>query len=378
MGKKVLVTGGAGFIGRHLCSDLVRRGYSVTIVDSLINQVHGPNPDVSFLDGFRFHRCSVGDINEYGDALLDCHVLVHLAAQTGTGQSMYKISDYFSTNVQETSKLVEFLSTNSHCLEKVIVASSRAIYGEGAYHCNSHGVVYPFERRSSDALSGDFSVKCPVCDCEVAPIPTNERCPAQPSSYYGVTKHVQEQLILLLGRTLNIDAYALRFQNVIGPFQSLSNPYTGILAVFANLARQGKEINVFEDGEESRDFVYVADAVKAVVNSIENPSHFNGVLNVGSGSSTTVLQVANIINDYFGRKSKIVISGEYRIGDIRHNLADLSNVRKILNFTPDVPFGSAVFEFLQWAEKQELERDANYAKSVNELKENGLLVGRRI
>lgn len=377
MSKNVLITGGAGFIGRHLCEVLLRVGHIVTVVDNLTPQVHGAVPDVAHLDAVHFHHCNAGHVDAYDSAILDAEVIIHLAAQTGTGQSMYKIADYFDCNVLDTSLLVEFVSKNCKNIQKVIVASSRAIYGEGAYLCASHGTVYPRERDLNLVSDGDFSVRCPICSSRVEVIPTSEECPSQPTSYYGLTKQVQEQLILMLAKNIGVDGYALRFQNVIGEFQSLRNPYTGILAVFSNLARDGKDIDVFEDGLESRDFVHVSDVVRSITAAIDSPARFQGSLNVGSGVSTSVLEVANAINTYFGNRSSVRVTGQFRVGDIRHNIADLAKIKEVLGFQPEVDFHGGLLRFLNWASAQDDRGGESYVKSIKELEEFKLLVGNR-
>lgn len=377
MSKNILITGGAGFIGRHLCDALLRDGHSVTVVDNLTRQVHGDTPEIGYLGAVRFHRCDVGNIDGFASAILDAEIIIHLAAQTGTGQSMYKIADYFDCNVRDTSLLVEFMAQHCQKLEKVIVASSRAIYGEGAYLCASHGKVYPRERDLNLVSGGDFSVRCPVCASNVELLATDEECPSQPTSYYGLTKQIQEQLVLMLAKNIGIDGYAFRFQNVIGEFQSLRNPYTGILAVFSNLARYGKAIDVFEDGNESRDFVHVSDVVRSIVAAIYNPSHFIGPLNVGSGVPTSVLEVAGAINSYYGNRSSIKVTGQFRVGDIRHNIADLKKINDVLGFQPKVDFREGLTRFLNWASSQDDLDGEAYAQSIRELEEFKLLVGQR-
>lgn len=377
MSKNILITGGAGFIGRHLCDALLRDGYSVTVVDNLTPQVHGDAPEIGYLGDVQFHHCDVANIDGYAKAILDAEIIIHLAAQTGTGQSMYKIADYFDCNVLGTSLLVEFVAQHCQKVQKFIVASSRAIYGEGAYLCATHGKVYPRERDSTVVSGGDFSVRCPICASDVELLPTDEECPSHPTSYYGLTKQIQEQLILMLAKNIGIDGYAFRFQNVIGEFQSLRNPYTGILAVFSNLARDGKTIDVFEDGNESRDFVHVSDVVRSIMAAVHNPSRFIGPLNVGSGISKSVLEVAHAINSYFGSKSLIRVTGQFRVGDIRHNIADLNKINDVLGFQPEVDFEEGLSRFLNWASSQDDLGGQAYAKSIKELKDFKILVAQK-
>jgi len=374
----VLITGGAGFIGTRLARALLLRGDSVTLLDNFSPQIHGSNtklPD-DLESAVRLIRGDVRDENIWASALRGQQVIVNLAAETGTGQSMYEVAKYEQVNLAGTSLLYDRLAKQpGHGIERIVVASSRAIYGEGAYTCPSHGLVFPQPRSSAEKKAGRFDPVCPACAAVCASVATPETAPFQPSSFYGLTKQVQEQMTLLFGQVLGIPSIALRYQNVYGPGQSLKNPYTGILAIFSNLARAGADINIFEDGEESRDFVYIDDVVRATVAAIHNPDTESFAVNVGSNERTTVMQVAQAINSYFGGKSKIHISGAFREGDIRHGVADLTRARALLAYQPSVPFQQGLNDFLAWAEESEPELDG-YQRSLSELESRGLLHGR--
>jgi dTDP-L-rhamnose 4-epimerase len=372
--KRILVTGGAGFIGTHLCRALFDRDWEVTAFDSLSPQIHGLEPRPDLPRGVQFVKGSVCDHWEFSRALEGQDVVVHLAAETGTGQSMYELTRYQSVNVGGVAVLMHEISQQkTKTITKVVVASSRAVYGEGAYRCSVDGIVYPRARRSVDMASGSFECRCPVCNRFCEPVPTEETCPFGPNSFYGVTKQAQEQTVLMVAESLGISAYALRYQNVYGPGQSLLNPYTGILAVFTNLARAEKPISVFEDGQESRDFVFVDDAVQATLMCIERPVNAVDRFNVGSGERVTVERVAREIVAYFGNKSPITISGQFRSGDIRHNFADLSYVERTLGYRPMWRFNDGLAKFLAWAEQHEL-ADNGFSQSLDELKSRGLLM----
>jgi len=257
-----------------------------------------------------------------------------------------------------------------------VVASSRSIYGEGAYLCASHGVVYPKPRTSVEKKAALFDPICPVCSEHCESVPTPESAPLQPSSYYGLTKQVQEKTVLLFGDTLGIPSMALRYQNVYGPGQSLKNPYTGILAIFSNLARTGRQLQIFEDGLESRDFVYVDDVVRATACCVLENFQGSHCVNIGSGARTSVLEVANGINDFYGGHSKVGVTGEFRDGDIRHGLADLSLAQSLLQYVPKWNFSLGLRKFLEWAGESQPVVGA-YEQSLAEMKEKGLLHGHR-
>jgi dTDP-L-rhamnose 4-epimerase len=317
----------------------------------------------------------VRDAGAVKKALEGISAVVHLAAETGTGQSMYEIERYFDVNVQGTAVLLAALTDKEsrQSIEKVVVASSRAIYGEGAYACDVHGKVFPEQRSRKLLESGRYDPVCPVCADPAKSIPTAETTPLQPLSVYGLTKQVQEQAILLHARTMEISAFALRYQNVFGPGQSLKNPYTGILAVFSTLARAERPIEVYEDGIESRDFVFVNDVVEGTVRALGHPERYVGSLNIGSGVATSVHEVATRVNGYFGGKSQIRVTGAYRFGDIRHNRADTSLTRSVLGFEPKTSFSTGLNAFLDWAKSEETGQQGAYENSVAELAARGLM-----
>lgn len=376
--NKVLITGGAGFIGQRLAHALLQQGCEVRLLDNFSPQIHASDSLPADLAGeVELVKADVRDRVALRHALIGVDSIVHLAAETGTGQSMYEIDRYFSINVQGTATLLDMLQ-GEECgarLRNIVVASSRAVYGEGAYRCASHGLVFPEQRQRQYMADGLFEPLCPNCGHPATLLPTPESAPFMPMSMYGLTKQVQEQAVLLFARMRGINAFGLRYQNVYGPGQSLKNPYTGILAVFSNLARQDQAIEIYEDGMESRDFVYIDDVVEATVRSLNYPGSFVGALNVGSGEATTVLQVAEAIRDFFASRSPVSVTGAFRIGDIRHNIADVSQLRQVLGFVPKVPFRQGLANFLEWAATQAPEDKAAYLRSVNELAAKGLMGG---
>jgi dTDP-L-rhamnose 4-epimerase len=371
---KILITGGAGFIGSHLCKRLVNEGFAVSVLDIFSEQIHGTNNELNSnlpLDSINLIKGDIRDKSIIAKAISDVEVIVHLAAETGTGQSMYEIEKYETTNVLGTLNIIEYLLQNNTSVKKIIVASSRAIYGEGAYLCEVHDIVYPKNRLPSDLLSHQFDPRCPFCNKFLQPCPTSELTPFNPLSYYALTKQMQEQMIIMYAKILGISGVALRYQNVYGPGQSLRNPYTGIMAIFSTLARKSQNIKIFEDGKESRDFVYIDDVVDATLLCIAND--FNGVdsFNIGSGKSTTVREVADQINKFFKSDSLVENTGEYRVGDIRHNYADLQKAKDVLGYIPKWKFEDGLRSFLEWASTQPI-HEINFDLSLKEMADKGL------
>ena len=371
--KNILITGGAGFIGSNLALKLIEKGYKVTVLDNLSPQIHTSNSPLynSIKDKVRFIKGTVLSYDDWKNALEEIDVVVHLAAETGTGQSMYEIEKYTDVNIKSTSIFLDILANEKHSVKKMIVASSRAIYGEGKYECSSCGIVYPNERKDEDMSKGDFTVKCPTCNANAKLLATDEDSKIHPSSIYGITKQVQEQMFMVMGKTLNIPALAFRYQNVYGAGQSLSNPYTGILSIFSTRIKNGNDINIFEDGKESRDFVYIDDVVDATILGIEKDEANYEVFNVGLGLAIDVNKVASTLVKEYKSNSKISISGNYRLGDIKDNYADLTKIQTKLGFEPKVSFEDGIKRFTKWVNAQEVVED-QYEKSINEMKEKGL------
>ena len=375
MKQRVLITGGAGFIGTQLARALVRARHSVTVLDNFSPQIHGGNTllPADLESAVELVRGDVRDESVWCATLPGHQVVVHLAGETGTGQSMYEVKKYEQVNLAGTALLYDILARNPrHGIERIVVASSRAIYGEGAYKCANHGLVYPRPRSIADKKEGRFDPVCPLCGAECVSVPTPESAPLQPSSFYGLTKQVQEQMTLLFGDALGISSFALRYQNVYGPGQSLKNPYTGILAIFSNLARAGADINVFEDGEESRDFVYIDDVVAATVACVHSSRTGSYAVNVGSRERVTVMEVAQAVNRFFGGRSRVRVNGAFRDGDIRHGMADLSSATSLLGYEPKTRFDAGLKAFLTWAEESKLEL-CGLQHSLDEMKQRGLL-----
>ena len=374
--SRVLVTGGAGFIGSNLSNKLLEKGYTVTVLDNLSPQIHSENykgsPLYKSIAGkVNFIRGDVRNKSDWEKALVNQDFIIHLAAETGTGQSMYEIEKYTSVNVTGTAIMLDTLQNGQHEIKKIVVASSRAIYGEGKYFCTEHGDVYPGQRTEESMSQGDFNIKCPYCHNNVSELPTSEDSAINSLSIYALTKHMQERMCLMIGRAINIPVVALRYQNVYGPGQSLMNPYTGILSIFSTRIKNGNDINIFEDGKESRDFVYIDDVVAATILALEKDEANYGSFNVGSGKQTDVLYVAETLKEKYQSDVNINISGNYRVGDIRHNYADLMKIAKLLGFAPKYEFDAGITKFVAWVNRQDINED-NYEKSIVELKSKGL------
>lgn len=377
--EKILITGGAGFIGSNLALALLKRGHQVTVLDNLSEQIHGKNPEktsplyLSIKDKVLFIKGTVACRETLQKAIADNTVIVHLAAETGTGQSMYEIQHYTDVNIGGTALLLDILTNEKHSVKKVVVASSRAIYGEGKYYNKTKNTfVYPLQRTDDDMQRGDFEVKDPQNHSDVLElVATTEDAIIHPTSVYGITKQVQEQLVMTVCPTIGIAGVAFRYQNVYGPGQSLKNPYTGILSIFSTQIKNGNGINIFEDGKETRDFVFISDVVEATVLGIEKETANNQVFNVGTGVATDVITVATELSNNYGIQVPITISGNYRLGDIRHNYADITKARQLLGFEPKISFKEGLKQFTDWVNTQEVEED-KYQQSIDEMKAKGL------
>jgi len=374
---RILITGGGGFIGTSLALALKDTSkYDVTIVDNYSPQIHGENYKNSELYNKVKDRINivVGDIRNRDlmeKLILDTDLIVHLAAETGTGQSMYDIFNYTDVNVNGTALILDIIANKARHIKKFIFASTRALYGEGKYLCDEHGTVYPEQRNTQEMEKGDFNVKCPVCNNNVKLVSTTEDTKLTPTSVYGITKQAQEQLIINVGEALDIPCVGLRYQNVYGPGQSLKNPYTGILSIFSTRIKNNKPINIFEDGNESRDFVFIDDVINATMLAIEKDDANNQLFNVGTGRAVSVIELVELLYKEYNEKPNYSVTGNFRIGDIAHNYADLSKIEKLLSFKPTVTFEEGIKHFVAWVNRQEVQDD-NFDESIEEMKKKGL------
>ena len=372
--KKILIIGGAGFIGSNITAKLFKNGYTVTIFDSFSPQIHGDKKNSQLYKSVKdIANVITGDVCNKKDWLniIKGHdAVIYLAAETGTAQSMYEITKYNQTNILGLSNFYENLITSKHSLKKIIIASSRSIYGEGKYYSEKYGFVYPSSRNKKDLLNQDFNVKCSISKLNLQAVATDEESKINPSSIYAISKYQQEQISFLMGKTLDIPTIALRYQNVYGPGQSLTNPYTGILSVLSTRILNNNDIDIYEDGNQSRDFVYIDDVVEATILALERDTE-NKIFNVGSGTPTTVYDVAKILKEVYNSNVNIKISNNFRIGDIRHNYADLTKISSELGFEPKIGFRDGINRFVKWVKTQKIASD-KYNESIQELKDKRL------
>lgn len=376
--KHVLITGGAGFIGSNVALKLLEKGVKVTVLDNLSPQIHGDNPDEtsplynSIKHKVNFIKGTVTSRDDWKKALQGVDVVLHLAAETGTGQSMYEIEKYVNVNIGGTAILLDILANETTDVVRVVVAESRAIYGEGRYWSDDlNAYVYPNERKDETMSKGDFEVKYDGCSTPLKLVATTEDSLIHPGSVYGITKQVQGQLVHLVCKSIGIESVSFRYQNVYGPGQSLSNPYTGILSIFSTRIKNGNEINIFEDGLETRDFVYIDDVVNATILGLTATGVSGHAFNVGTGTATDVLTVANTLKKYYGIDVPVTVSGNYRLGDIRHNFADITKARALLGFEPRWNFERGIEQFCRWVDAQPVQED-KYDSSIEEMKQKGL------
>jgi dTDP-L-rhamnose 4-epimerase len=376
---RVLITGGAGFIGRRLSIALTKNGYKVRILDPLTVQIHGAVPKaMDWLEGdaIEFIRGSVTQRQDIENAIKDVQHVVHLAAETGTGQSMYEVERYYGVNCQGTAMLFDVLANNSqHQVKRIVLASSRSVYGEGAFtchHCDQAQRITPEPRSPSALAKGQWEPECPACSQPLTAVPTRETDLIRPASMYASSKYAQEDIVRIGCQSLDIGYAILRLQNVYGEGQSLNNPYTGILSIFSTRIRRRLNLPIFEDGKESRDFVHVDDVAGAMMASIAAPEAPNCVLNVGSGAAISVLDIARKLSEVLGAEPNTVITGQYRVGDIRHNTADIQALRHVLGYHPKVSLEEGMQRFARWVLEQPLPED-KLGKALDELKARNLL-----
>jgi dTDP-L-rhamnose 4-epimerase len=370
MSRKVLITGGAGFVGSHLADALLRRGHSVRIYDNLAPQVHAAGMPSYLAREAEFIRGDMQDVEQLRQAVRNVDVIFHLAAAVGVGQSMYEIAHYIAANAQGTANLLQVLLDTKCNLEKLVVASSMSIYGEGKYVCVQCGTVAPPPRCTEQLKRKQWDPPCPVCRQVLTPAPTDESKPLQCTSIYALSKKDQEEMCLLFGRTYDLPVVAMRYFNIYGERQALSNPYTGVAAIFASRLLNRRAPIIFEDGRQMRDFVSVHDVVEANLLAMERPEAEGMTLNVGSGEPISIREVASALSRALEREMPAEITGRYRAGDIRHCYADVSAARRVLGYRPRVRFTEGITELVEWVRSQQAEDRA--AQAVEELNAYGL------
>lgn len=361
---KILVTGGAGFIGSHLVDALVDRGHSVRILDSLAEEVHGGRRPAHLNSDAEFIHGSVCDPETVARSLDGVDVVYHLAAELGLGRSMYQVRRFVTGNDLGTAVLLEELIRRREQVRKLIVASSMSLYGEGPYRCTSCDVVTFPELRDSSALqSKRWEFQCATCGAELEPLSTPESKPLNPTSVYAVGKQVQEQYSLIIGRAYNIPTVAFRYFNVYGPRQALSNPYTGACAIFSSRLLNDQPPLIYEDGLQTRDFVSVHDVVQANLLALDSDNADYQILNVGTGIATTVRKIAEVVADGLRKNIEPEITNRFREGDIRHCIADISRTSALLGYEPKVKLEDGLVELLEWVGNQDAD-DRVYAATA--------------
>ncbi|MEO8724921.1 MAG: NAD-dependent epimerase/dehydratase family protein, partial [Acidobacteriaceae bacterium] len=348
MAKNVLITGGAGFVGSHLADALLEAGHKVRVFDSLSPQVH-PHGMPEYLNrAVEFMRGDMRDHAAVERAVSGVDVIFHEAAAVGVGQSMYEIESYVASNTQGTAVLLQVLLDRKIPVEKLVVASSMSIYGEGSYRCGKCSEEAPELRKVEQLKAKHWEVVCSRCGSDLNPIPTREEKPLQAPSFYALTKKDQEEMCLLFGRTYGLAVVALRYFNIYGTRQALSNPYTGVAAIFASQLLNDRAPMIFEDGGQMRDFVSVHDVVQANLLAMEESGADGRAVNIGSGSPVTISDVAGALNRSLGKSLASDVKGQYRAGDIRHCFADISVAKKLLGYKPRYAFQEGVLELAQW------------------------------
>ena len=349
---RILVTGGAGFIGSHLVRELSARGEEVVVLDSLDPQVHEgaePHPPA----GVELIVGNVGDAVLVDRALRGVDCVIHLAAVVGVGQSMYDIERYVRENTLATATLLERLVAPADRPQRLVVASSMSIYGEGEYNCPQHGPVAPQQRSVAQLAARDWECRCPFCDDVAVPVGTREGKQLQPTSVYAVTKRDHEELALSVGGAYGVPTVALRFFNVYGPGQALSNPYTGVAAIFASRLLNGNPPLIFEDGNQTRDFIHVSDIVRGILAATERDEAVGRAINLGTGQATSVSKVAEVLSHELGVAVEPDLAGEFRAGDIRHCFADTNEARTKLGFEATTTFEAGMRQLARWLEGQQ-------------------------
>jgi dTDP-L-rhamnose 4-epimerase len=367
---KVLVTGGCGFVGSHLVDRLVADGHKVRVYDLLEPQVHGGKKPAYLNKEAEYIYADIRNREKLKQALKGMEFIFHEASQVGVGQSMYEIEKYVAHNSYGTAVLLDLLVNTKNKVQKIVVASSMSIYGEGAYRCASCGVVYPQLRKEEQLKKKKWEMQCPECAKVASHMPTSEEKPLLPTSIYATTKRCQEEMCLEVGTAYKIPAVALRYFNIYGARQSLNNPYTGVCAIFLSRIKNNRPPSIFEDGRQSRDFIHVSDIVEANLLALKDKKADYKFFNVGTGVPHSILEIAQKLTRLCGKKFAPEVLNRFRAGDIRHCYADISKIKSELGFTPKVSFSEGMSRLIEWSESQEAVDLTR--KAQGELKRKGL------
>jgi dTDP-L-rhamnose 4-epimerase len=381
---KILMIGGGGFIGSATAEALCRVGHDVIVADVFDPQIHGA--DIRRSPTFQrlgkeveIHVADARDPSAVEPLMRQAEAVYFFAAGTGTGQSMYQVRRYCDVNVMGAAVLAESLPAHRDRLKRVVLSSTRAVYGEGAYRCAAHGKVTPSGRTAERMRAGDWEPSCPICGAALQTLASTETDALLPTSIYGTTKLAQEQILFQSCQGFGIPFVAYRYQNVYGPGQSLRNPYTGILSIFCQLLAKREEVNVFEDGLPTRDFVHIEDIVHYNLRALELPLSESVTLNVGSGQGVTLINVVKALAEALGVEAGYRISGEFRAGDIRHACADLGALSARFGARDFIRFEDGVRDLVEWICGQGSDGLSGlaYRKSLEEMRQTGLLGGRQ-
>ena len=369
--RQVLITGGAGFVGSHTADALVSAGHEVRIFDNLTSQVHQGGVNSYIPKEAEFILGDVRNLAQMRKAVAGIDVIFHFAAAVGVGQSMYQIADYTATNNLGTANLLQAIVDTRSFPEKIVMASSMSIYGEGKYACHACGEVAPSARPLEQLKRKQWETLCPNCNATLIPVPTQEDKSLECTSVYALSKKDQEEMTLLFGRTYAIPVVALRYFNIYGPRQSLSNPYTGVAAIFASRMLNQKAPIIFEDGEQMRDFVSVHDVARANLLAMENPGADGKAVNIGSGNPVTICEVARALGRALGTHLPAEITGKYRAGDVRHCFADITAANHTLSYSPRTSLEQGMGELARWLKSQPAEDRVDLA--LEQLNVHGLV-----
>lgn len=369
--QNILVTGGAGFIGSFLVDELIKSGYKVRIFDNLEKQVHNGKKPSYLNKKAEFIKGDVRDRISLLKALKNIDVVFHLAAAVGVAQSNYEIKKYADTNIGGTANLIDILINEKNTVKKLITISSMTGFGEGNYKCTNCGIVRPPLRDEKQLKTKDWNIYCPNCGRIVKEVPTEDDAKEYPNSIYAITKKTQQEMALLFSSLYNFPTVVLRGFNVYGPRQSLSNPYTGVTAIFISRLKNSKEAICYEDGMQSRDFVSVHDVVRAFILAMESDQANGNVINIASGKPTPIKRVAEILSASLHKKGLVKVNQEFRKNDIRHCYADISKAEKLLGWRPKITIEEGFKELVEWSGKEK--SIDMFTSAERELKTKGLL-----
>jgi dTDP-L-rhamnose 4-epimerase len=371
MSKKILVTGGAGFIGSFIVDELVKQGHDVRVLDNIDPQVHS-NRTPDFLNkNVEFIKGDITNKGTFKNALQDVEVVFHQASAVGVGQSMYQVEHYTKVNSLGTAVLLDLLVNTEHNVKKLLVAASMSSYGEGSYECENCGLVEPELRTEEQMKKRDWEIHCPKCNRTVKPVPTKETKTQKANSIYAITKKNQEEMCLNIGKAYGIPIVALRYFNVYGPRQSLSNPYTGVVAIFMSRIKNNHSPVVYEDGLQTRDFISVHDVVRANILAMKSNNANYEVFNVGTCKPLTIKSVAGTLAKLYRKDIRPDITNKFRKGDVRHCFADITKIKNKVGFEPKMGFEEGMKELVEWSKTTKAED--KFEKATEELREKGLI-----